>query len=116
MVRPGAKPSDSEIEAAIGRVLKAEQDARDATAAARDEAATRIDAARSAARALAHRAERRISRIRRAFEQRVRAAQCEIDAEIAALARSAGEDPHVLRREADAVEILAAELTGGDRD
>jgi hypothetical protein len=116
MLRPAAKPSDTEIEGAIARVLKAEQDARDATVAARSEAAEKVDAARIAASGLAHRAERRIRRIRRAFEERAQAAQREIAGEIAALARSAGEEAHALRREADAVEILAAELTGGDHD
>lgn len=116
MVRPGVKPSDSEIEEAIGRVLRAEQDARVATEVARAEAAARIEVARSVASELARRAERRIGLIRSAFEQRVRTAQRGVDAEIAALAQSAGEDAHVLRREADAVETLAAELTGGGHD
>ena len=40
----------------------------------------------------------------------------EIEAEIGAVARSGGAEGELLLREADAVETLAAELTGGDRD
>jgi hypothetical protein len=116
MVRPAVRPSDTEIEEAIARVLQSERDARNATAAAHSEAAAKVEAARVAGSELARRAERRIARIRRAFEQRVLLTQREVDAETAALAQAAGEDTRVSRREADAVEVLAAELTGGDRD
>lgn len=116
MVRANAKPSDALIEEAIGRVLKAENDARAATQTARGRAAERVEAARRAASELAPRAERRIGRIRSAFERRIEAARSKVEAEIGALAESSGEDAQILRMEADAVETLVAELTGGDHD
>lgn len=116
MERSDAAPSDSLIEAAIARVLGAEREARAATEAARGQATARIESARTQAIAIARRAERRISRYRAATEQRVEAERREIEAQIGALAHAAGEDPQIVRREADAVETLVAELTGGDHD
>lgn len=116
VAHPVVEPSDTQIEAAIVRVLEAENGARAATEAARSQAAARVEVARRAASEQAQRAERRVDRIRSAFEQRVEAARGEIEAEIGALAQSAGGDGELLNREADAVETLVAELTGGDHD
>ncbi|MCG6874556.1 MAG: hypothetical protein LJE97_05650 [Betaproteobacteria bacterium] len=116
MVNPDAAPSDDLIESAIARVLEAEREAREATEAAREDARARIEHARSQAIEIARRAERRIRRYQSMIEQRVEAERREIEAQIGALAHAAGEDPQILRREADAVETLVAELTGGDHD
>lgn len=116
MVSPDAAPSDDLIEAAIARVLEAERMAREATEAARDDAEARIERARSQAIEIARRAERRIGRYQFVIEQRIEAERRETEAQIGALAHAAGEDPQILRREADAVETLVAELTGGDHD
>jgi len=113
---PDAAPSDDVIERAIERVLEAEREARAAAEAARADAKARIDRARSQAIEIARRAERRIGRYQSAVERNVEAERRDIEAQIGALAHAAGEDPHILRREADAVETLVAELTGGDRD
>jgi len=113
---PDAAPSDELIERAIARVLEAEREARAATEAARVDAKARVERARSQAIEIARRAERRIARYQSAIEQSVEAERRDIEAQIGALAHAAGEDPHILRREADAVETLVAELTGGDRD
>jgi len=113
---PDAAPSDELIERAIARVLEAEREARAATEAARVDAKARVERARSQAIEIARRAERRIARYQSAIEQSVEAERRDIEAQIGALAHAAGEDPHSLRREADAVETLVAELTGGDRD
>ena len=116
MAQSEAAPSDSLIEAAISRVLEAERDARAAAEAARVQAADRVENARTRTIAIARRAERRIRRYQHAIEQRVELERHAVEGEIAALAHAAGEDPQTLRREADAVETLVAELTGGDRD
>jgi len=116
VAHPDAAPSDSLIEVAIARVLAAERDARAATNAAREQAAAQIDVARTRAIEVARRAERRIAAYQLAMERRIDAERGEIEAQIGALARAAGDDPLIIRREADAVETLAAELTGGDHD
>jgi len=113
---PDAAPSDDLIERAIARVLDAEREARAATEAAREGAKARIEGARSRAIEIARRAERRIGRYQSAVERSVEAERRDIEAQIGALAHAAGEDPQILRREADAVETLVAELTGGDHD
>lgn len=116
MVHSGAKAPDTLVEEAIVRVLEAELAARTATEAARGHAAARVEAARRAAGEIERRAERRIVRTRSAFERHVAAARRKVEAEIDALTRSGGEDGALLHREADAVETLVAELTGGDHD
>jgi hypothetical protein len=116
VVRPDAPPAEGLVETAIGRVLDAERNARAATEAARGQATVRIASARTLAIEIARRAERRIGRYRAAIEQRVDAERREIETQIGALARAAGDDSQILRREAHAVEALVAELTGGDHD
>jgi vacuolar-type H+-ATPase subunit H len=116
VVSQGASPSDNLIEAAITRVLEAEREAHAATEGAREQASVRIESARSRGIEIARRAERWIGRYQAAIEQRVQAEGREIEVQISALAHATGEDPQILRREAEAVEHLAAELTGGDHD
>lgn len=116
MVLGEGTPSDALVEAAITRVLETERAARAAAESAREEAAARIQSAHAQALEIARRAERRIDRYQLALERRVEAEGREIESGIDALARAAGEDGDIVRREADAVEALAAELSGGDRD
>jgi hypothetical protein len=116
VVRREGTPSDALVEAAIARVLEAERAARLAGEAAREQAAVSVREAHAWAQEIARRAERRIGRYRLVIDQRVGSEQRQIEAEIGALARAAGEDRDVVRRGADAVAILAAELSGGDRD
>lgn len=70
-----------EVEAAIARVLGAEQDAREAIDRARDEAAAIEEAARDAARRLEQRTDRRILRVRAAFERSLASALGDFDRE-----------------------------------
>lgn len=116
MARGEGSSADALVEAAIARVLEAERAAHRAAGTAREQAAVRIRDAHAQALGIARRAERRIGRYRAAIEQRVDAERRGVEAQIGALAHSAGDDPQILRREADAVERLVAELTGGDHD
>ena len=116
MARREDTPADALVEAAITRVLQAEHAARLAGEAAHEQAAASVGEAHARAREIARRAERRVDRYRLAIERRVESEQRQIETEIGALARAAGEDRDVVRRGADAVATLAAELSGGDRD
>jgi hypothetical protein len=104
---------DTDVEAAIARVLGAEQAACESIAAAHADAAQRAERARAAARALAERTQRRIRRLRDTFERHLAAEVGAIEARALALA---GDDtPGVEEVESvqRAVTRLAAQLTGG---
>lgn len=105
-----AHPGD---EAAMARVLAAERDARQALEQSTREAAHAIEQAHAASRAISARAARRIATVRAAMERRMAARLAEIDVlEVTANAAGgleAGEREHLAR----AVELLAAELSGG---
>ncbi len=110
-LNPPSSPERA-AEAAIAQVLAAERAARDAIASARDEAAHIAEQSRAQARALAERTQRRIRRLRAAFEQGA-------DAEVSALQAQADAllAPHDIgsdeaARVDNAVARLAAQLTG----
>jgi len=71
---------DSAVETAIAQVLDAEHAAHDAVAAAEAAAAAMIESARTAARSLAERTERRIGAIRATFERHAVDAIAALDA------------------------------------
>jgi hypothetical protein len=116
--RTDNSPAAVEAEAAIVRVLEAERNGRATLEEARERAAARVERARAQAIEVANRAERRSRAIQVAFERRVEANQQAVDAEIAALAERAvaAEDTAIRRLALDAVERLAADLTGGGDD
>lgn len=99
---------------AMLRAIVAEQDARDAIAAAEMQAAADIDAARTRARAMLNAVPSRIERLRLRGERSVQRALAEIRAEEqaaqAALGRTAF--PEALLQ--PATEAVAAGLSGGE--
>lgn len=102
------------VDEAIVRVLQAEQSARDAVAqCARDAEGVR-QAARVRARAIAERAAERVARVHQWTEARLAAAIGRLEAERAALHRPATPDPDEPARVDQALERLAAELTGSE--
>lgn len=107
-----------EAEAAIMRVLEAERGGRATLEEARQRAAARVEQARAQTIEVTKRAERRIRAIQVAFERRVEASEHAVEAEIAALAEPVlkADDSSTRRRALDAVERLAADLTGGGDD
>ena len=110
-----ALPSEAAVEGAIARVLAAERDAHDAVAQATREADALNEKARADARALAERTERRIQAARGAYERRVSAEVAAIDAQAASQDVQQPLTADDWRRLERALEILAAEMTGGDR-
>jgi hypothetical protein len=108
VVRPG-----HDVETAIARVLDAEHAARTAVDEAGVTAVAITEAARAAARALAERTERRIRRVRSAFEQRTATAVAALEAAAAeAAARHELTSDELARLDA-AVAALATRLTRG---
>jgi hypothetical protein len=106
------RPAESEVEAAIARVVAAEQSAKASIAAAREDAAAMAEQSRAAARALAERTQQRIRRLRAAFEERVDAEVAALQAQGRALAGDDAPDAAEVERVAGAVAALAAQLTG----
>ncbi len=108
----GKDASNELAELAIARVLGAERDAREAVDRARLEVNQIAETARSAARALAQRTERRIRAVVDAFERDVDTRVAAIDAEAQRLDHPqplGADELDVLQR---AVRGLARELTG----
>lgn len=99
-------------EAAIAQVLAAERAARDAMAAVHDEAAHIGEQARAQARTLAERTQRRIRRLRAAFERRTDAEVAALRAQADALAAPHEPGSDEAARVDEAVARLAAQLTG----
>ena len=111
-MRGTTSPNEALSDAAIGRVLDAERAAREAVAEATREADRIVEQAHVTARAVAERAQRRITRIRAAFEA---AATREIERLDAADAREEGVrelDDEDRARLARAIDALCDELTG----
>lgn len=110
MNEPG--PNESAVDVAIVRVLRAEALARESIAAARAQAAQIAEQSRSAARALAERTQRRIRRLRGAFEVRVASEVATLDAQARALADDTAPATDESLQLDRAVALLAAQLTG----
>lgn len=104
-------PPDSVVDAAVARVLAAEQVAREALVRAEAEAALIAEAARAAQRGLAERTRRRTLRVREAFARDVRARLQRITHEAGELSRHDEPDAADVARMSRAVERLAAELS-----
>jgi len=102
-------------EAAIARVLGAERDAREATVRAQHEVQQIAEDARSAARSVAERTERRIRAVTGAFEREGAVRLAEIDAEAARLDSAQPLSPPELAALRRAVGSLARELIGAPR-
>lgn len=107
--------ADLAAEAAIGLVLASERAARDAVAQAARDADKLAEDARAEARETGERADRRIRRVRAAFETRAVQAIGALDAE-AALQDAAHElSSEDLERLARAIGAVCEELTGEPR-
>ena len=102
------------VEAAISRVLEAEVAARAAVAGARGEATKIAENAREAARRLALHTDRRIHRIRGAFDAQTAAQVAALEAEGAALGVATGLTVTEVANVDAAVAALARELTEAD--
>lgn len=107
-----ASRNHHEVDAAIARVLAAEQQTQAAILAAREDATATLERARSAARAIASRAEARVARSRTATETLLAARAAEVDA---AIAGASTRSPDELARLTRALDYLAREITGGNR-
>ena len=104
--------SDAAVEAAIARVLAAERAARDALAQARVDAAAITDAARERARAFGERTERRMQRVRNAYDAATEAGLADIAADAARIEESERQTSADRMKLVAAVGALAALLTG----
>jgi hypothetical protein len=105
--------SDDAVEAAITRVLQAEVAARDAVVRARGEATQIAERAREQARGLGLHTDRRIRRVRAAFEATVTAEVAELDAEAEAFRATHDLTPAEIEKVEMAVAALAHGMTGG---
>ena len=105
-------PTGTAVDAAISRVLDAERAAREDVERATREAAALVEDARTTARAVAERAERRIRNLRAAFETRALRDVAAIDAQ--SLAQDAVREltPQDLDRLERAVAALSTALIG----
>jgi len=107
------RPPNDAVEAAIMRVLQAEASARDAIAQARIEAAAIAERAREEARVLRLVTDRRIAKVRAAFDTGCTNEVAALEAEEAALAVAHDLTPAEVSRIERAVASLARALTGG---
>ena len=105
------RPPDDAVEAAIMRVLEAEAAARDAIARARVQAADIAEQARQATRALRLVTDRRMGRMRAAFDARCTTEVAALEAEAATLAAAHALSPADVARIERAVAALAHALT-----
>lgn len=112
MTHADSLPPLEAVEAAIARVLDAERAARDSIDGTQKEAPAKVEAARLAVRGLNDRTERRIRRLRNAFERRIVADVKALDMQAAALESQHASSSEIARVER-AVRALARELTGG---
>jgi vacuolar-type H+-ATPase subunit H len=108
-------PSNRAVDAAIARVLEAEQAARDAVLAAEREAEQLTEEARGRARAIGERCERRIRSVLAVHDAHAAAHIAALDAEAATLGRPHALDADEVAEVRRAVLALAAELTGDRR-
>lgn len=106
-------PPDSAVEAAIAHVLEAERAARAAIAQAQADGTALVTEARERARAVGERTERRMQRVRAAYDATTKSKLAAIAAEAAAIdhrdVATAADDARLVA----AVAALAARLTGG---
>jgi hypothetical protein len=102
-------------EAAMARVLAAEQAARSAIEGARLEAAAIAEQARTEARALAERTQGRIVKARLAFARQLQSELARMEAQACALGGASEPSPEELQRLRRAVPALAEQLTGGSQ-
>lgn len=104
-------PASPEVDAAISRVLAAEQAARAEVEQCRRDAERTLEDARGRAREIAERAARRAARVHHWTDRAIAARVAALESQRAALLKSAHEedDGSALAR---AVERLADELTG----
>jgi hypothetical protein len=99
-----------EVDAAIARVLAAEQAARRAVEQCEAEARQRVESAQAQARGIAERAARRVARVHRWTDATIAARTTAINAERAALTSADLARPDEARRLADVLQLLADEL------
>lgn len=104
---------DPAVEAAFAQVLRAEEVAREAVQAARAQAAQIAEDARADARARAERTRSRIANVRAAFDAALQSQLRRLAAEGDALAAVTPLVTSDHERVEDAVQQLAAQLTGG---
>lgn len=109
----GRIDADGAAEAAINRVLEAEHKAREAIARARSEAAEQVRAARLRARRIEERADSRATKVRAACQQWSTQQVAKLHAEVDELRTCAPLDDVRRARLEQAIEDLAAELSGG---
>jgi hypothetical protein len=108
-------PLDAAAEAAIGKVLAAEREARDAVQACRHASEAITTQAQLAARRITERCERRLANARVALEQSVAATVAALDADAPQMEipqQFSAEEIAAINR---AVQALAEELTGSAR-
>jgi hypothetical protein len=106
-------PSDKAVDAAIAAVLAAERDARDSLAQAARTADENEERARARARRLEARTTERIRAVRAAFAARLTLALERMHAEQDAIDSAPGLNDEELAALERALQVLAAELTGG---
>lgn len=104
-------PAAVEFDAAMARVLRAEQDARAAVAAAREEAARIAERSRTEARELAERRRVRLARLHERIERSLATDLAAMAAQARALPDAGAPDVLALGALQRAVQALAADLT-----
>lgn len=110
---PKVRRHETDVESAIAGVLDAEHAARLAVDEAAVAATALAEATRAGAQSLSERTERRIRRIRNAFEQRTTDAVAALEAAAAEASAPHDLSPADLAQLDAAVAILAAKLTRG---
>jgi len=108
-------PTDNAVEAAIARVLAAEEAARAAIARSHDDAAARAEAARAATRALDQRLESRIATLRARFDRQTSEQVAVFEAEAEALVAMREVAPAEMAALERALVALVGELIGKPR-
>jgi hypothetical protein len=101
------------VDEAIGRVLSAEQTARDAVAACARDADTIRQSARARARRIAERAAERVAAVHRWTEAKIRSRVDDLNRERVALMRPAASPQDEPARIARALDCLVEEVSGG---
>lgn len=103
-----------EVDAAIARVLAAEQAARRAVEQCEAEARLRVEAAQARAHGIAERAARRVAGVHRWTDATIAARTAAINAERAVLASADPALPDEARRLAEVLQRLADELVSAE--
>jgi vacuolar-type H+-ATPase subunit H len=113
MNRPGPETPPTPVEAALGEVLAAEGEAREAIAECRRRAEALTDAGRARARHIRARTEERIATLRGQADRSVKHRVAALGEETRALTTALVIDDAQRARLDRAIAALAAELTGG---